>query len=135
MAREKVWRSIFRLSDNPITPCRTHCASAQPQRKIEGRSTETQHYCGCHGGQVGEDDPQPWIDLDIPRATWYRHSGGPPASTSDEAPWLDLGISRRTWYRHGGEAPATLADEAPWTRLGISRRTWYRHYYRAAQRD
>ncbi len=116
--------------------CRRNLHSGRTQEQFSLLQAERGRLSGQarRRGTPLEDEPQPWIDLDIPRRTWYRYRGAPPASTTDEAPWLDLGISRATWYRHAGEPPATLIDEAPWTRLGISRATWYRNHRAASTR-
>ena len=42
--RKRAGEAFFRLSDDPITPCRTPCASARAQGKIGDRCTEDQRY-------------------------------------------------------------------------------------------
>lgn len=86
--------------------CRQNLSSGRTQAQFSALQAERGRLSGQarRRGTPREDDPQPWLELAISRATWYRHGGDPPASTTNEAPWLDLGISRRTWYRHGGRS-------------------------------
>ena len=62
------------------------------------------------------------------QSTRGKKSGQARRQTSIEAkqPWVDLGIHRATWYRHRGMPPPTLTDLRPWELDGVSRRTWER---------
>lgn len=80
--------------------CRANLASGRTQRNFP----LIQAARGRLSGQARrknkplEADPQPWLDLGISRATYYRSRGAPPPTLTDLAPWKELGISRTTWY-------------------------------------
>lgn len=81
--------------------CRQNLHSGRTQEQFSLLQAERGRLSGQarRRGTPLEDDPQPWLDLDISRRTWYRHGGAPPATLTDQTPWTQLGISRRTWYR------------------------------------